>query len=193
MKFHGHFLLVVLLCAPVFSVLLSCGKQSLSEPTAASQAKPIEVTTYDHKGLKIVHPVDWSFRYDNPGIYADRAVAFETNELSQIGVLFYKNYPRNIYEQADSFAQQFKLESSKNVKNYKRSEVEVGGYRGIELVWTSTRLSETRIELTILQVTGKPFPVYAHFHLFDDDIDFQNTKIITFLKGISFDPKGIEL
>lgn len=193
MKFYGHVLKIVLLCIPAFSVLVSCEKQRLSKPAAARQAKSVEVTTYDHKGLKIVHPVDWIFMNDQSGVIADRLVSFETEEVSRITVYFYKNYPRSFSEQVDALARELRLDSSEHVKGYHRSAIKIGGYEGFKLAWTSSLLVETTTEITILQIRSEPFPVFVHFHLFDEDIELQNTKIIPFFEGISFDPQGIEL
>lgn len=193
MKLHCHFILLTIFCAPVFTVLSSCEKKNMSKPVSVSQTQPVKVMTYDHKGLKIVHPNDWVIDYDGPGIYADRAVAFESEGLSRITVYFYKKYPRTIFEHADYFERELNLGRTENVRNYKRSEVEVGGYRGFDLTWTSTLLGETRIKLTMLQVRSKPYPVFVDFNFFDDDIKIQNTKIIPFVEKILFDPEKIEL
>jgi len=176
----------------VITCLIACEKQVPAKVEPVDQTYSVAVEKYENKGLEITHPADWSLLHDEPGIIADRTVAFETPEASRISVFFYKSQARTYSDLADNLEQQLRLRSSEDVKNFQRDAIKIAGYRGVRLSWTKFGLSETKNEATILQIREAPYPVYVQFQLFDADMEYQtNTNLVPFLHGISFDPHGV--
>ena len=178
-------------CVITLMSLSSCGKQTSPKVEGVAQAYPAAVGNYKSEGLELIHPVDWSLLHDEPGVIADRTVAFETMETSRISVFFYKSESRTFSDLANDLEMQLRLRNSKDVKRFKRETVELGNYKGLRLSWTSFGLVETENEATVLQLQTEPYPVLVQFHLFDDDIESQKSNLVPFLKGISFNSQGV--
>ncbi|WP_228378136.1 hypothetical protein [Teredinibacter turnerae] len=178
-------------CLLFFTCLMSCGKQTSPKVDGGPEIYSVSVDTYTNKGLEVAHPADWALLHDEPGIIADRTVAFETPEASRITVFFYKSERRTYSDLANELEKQLRLPNGKDVKSFKRETIELGDYKGLRLSWISTGLSETKNEATILRLQAKPYPVLVQFHLFDEDIETQKNNLVPFMQGMSFNSQGV--
>lgn len=160
-------------CFVFFTCLTSCGKQTSTQADGGPEVYSVSVDTYKNKGLELAYPDDWTLLHDEPGIIADRTVAFETPETSRITVFFYKSEHRTQADLANELEKQLRLPNYKDVKSFKREAIELGDYKGLRLSWISIGLSETKNEATILRLQAEPHPVLVQFHLFDNDIETQ--------------------
>ncbi|WP_339085616.1 hypothetical protein WKI13_10465 [Teredinibacter turnerae] len=172
-------------CLFVFTCLISCGKQTSRKVSGGPPAYSVAGDNYKNKGLEITHPADWVLLHDEPGIIADRTVAFETPDASRITVFFYKSETRTYSDLANELEKQLRLRNSKDVKDFTRETLELGNYKGLKLSWVSLGLAETTNEASFLQLRAEPYPVLVQFHLLDDDIETQKNNLVPFLQGIS--------
>lgn len=158
---------------------------------AASTESDISATSEDYQsyskdGLSLLHPKHWSLIYDDDdSLLADRDVSFETPQFSKLSVLIYEKRTVDSSEVADIFERTSKLKSSKNVKDYQRTSIEISGFKGYRLTWKNTLLGISTFELTILKTSISTKPVFAVYILLDEDIEKESSNIIPFLKSIS--------
>ena len=173
------------LLVPFF--VTGCGRDQ-TNPMLTQQAVTDETVVYEKDGLSITHPKAWSLLHDEAGIFADRTVALETPNTSRVSLYLYQNIPKTVEDLATNVEKQLKLLSSPQIKNYQRNTVQIAGFNGLQLSWTSYNLSETRNQLTLLNITQSPTRTLLQFHLFDDDIEQLQPKIEPFINGIKFNP-----
>ena len=181
--------LTIMLGLLVCFFVTGCGKnETSSSPT--QQAAADGTVVYEKDGLSIVHPKAWSLLHDEAGIFADRTVALETPNTSRISLYLYQNTPKTVEDLAANVEQQLQLLSSPQVENYQRKTVQIAGLNGLQLSWKSHNLSETRNQLTILNITQSLTQALLQFHLFDDDIEQLQLALEPFIYGITFNPQG---
>ncbi|HEY7774037.1 MAG TPA: hypothetical protein VIC26_12710 [Marinagarivorans sp.] len=174
--------LIVMLWLFVCYIAAGCSKnETHTEQTAAD-----DKAAYEKDGLSITHPKEWSLLHDEAGIFAERTVALETPGDSRISLYLYQNSPKTIEDLAANVEKQLKLLSSPQVENYQQKNIQIAGFNGLQLSWTSNNLGETRNQLTILNITQSPTQALLQFHLFDDEIEQLQLALESFINGITF-------
>lgn len=166
-------------------VLISCDRHASNESSKGAEQVGDDLKIYGNQGFKVVHPAGWSLLHDEPGIIADRTIAFETPEASRVSVYIYESSPRTYSDLADDLAHQLNLESDDNIHDYQRKPIALGGFEGIRMSWKSVGLSVTLNEVTILELRESPFPVFLQFRFFDGEIESRKSDILTFMQGIT--------
>ena len=206
------FILRTLSSLMLMLLIVACDKQdSDTQNSAPAESSTANFNkTYERKGLTVKYPEDWVLEGDDQeillrsgagglfGTGADRRILFGTPEVSSIYILFYKTKPLTLLDSSKSLVNELSLENSEYIKDLKREKVNIGNYEGLKLSWlTKGIISLTgefwKEELTIIKLRDEPYPVHVQFYLFDNDIINQNSFIVPFLEGISFDPQAIEL
>ena len=163
---------------------------------------------YNHKGLKLVYPENWSLNEDRPGEIANRRVEVSMSNFSVITtLLFCKTNAFTSSEYADLFVNEttnnyYKKDEVRDIAgSIQRKKITLSGYEGFKLSWVDTgkglkhkeAQADINVEVITLQLRSEPYPVFVQFEFFDDDIFNQQPHIIPFMKGVSFDPQEIEI
>ncbi len=182
-----HLRLIIMLGLLACFFVTGCG-ESEANPTPTQQTTANGTVVYEKNGLRITHPKDWSLLHDEAGIFADRTVALETPNTSRVSLYLYQSTPKTVKDLAANVEKQLKLLSSPQVENYQRKAVQIAGFDGLQLSWASHNLSETRNQLTILDITQGPTEILLQYHLFDDDIEQLQSVLEPFINGITFNP-----
>jgi len=185
-KHHLQKLLPQRLALILISLLLVSACTQEASPEHKPQAvKAKDFKSYSHDGLNLKHPHYWTLVYDDsPSLYADRGVAFDTSEFSRVSVLFYEDRSLNFSNIANQYSRELRLDSREDIDNYKREPFEIAGFKGLRLTWENTIFETISVEVTILTIIDSPNPVFAVFHLLDDDIERESPHIIPFINSI---------
>ena len=161
-----------------------------TQAASTESASPVEYKdfhSYDKDGLYLQYPRHWLFAYDDmPAMYAERDVSFNPTEFSKVSVLIYKENNVDETVVAAIFERASKLKSSKNVKDYLQTPINISGFKGLRLIWKNILLDPISIEMTILKIEDSPKPVFAVFKFTDEDIEKETVHIASFIKSISF-------
>jgi len=114
-------------------------------------------------------------------------------EFSRVSIQFFKSYPQSLKDRENKFIKAMNLKDSKEVKNYRREDITIGGYKGVKLIWTSLKIVEELEEIVVLELQQKPLPVFVQFQLYDTDVKTQDANIAPFIESISIDAQKLEL
>ncbi len=156
-----------------------------TEPDTSAISKDYQ--SYSKDGLSLKHPKHWTLAYDNnDALYSDRAVAFNISKGNVVTVFIYNNPGKTNSNIADRYTRVIEPDSSKYVEDFSRSSITIGGYKGEKLRWKDTMLIPFTTEITILQVTQSPAPVFIVFELLEEDIEKISPHIIPVLNSITF-------